>query len=1115
MRKILGLDLGTNSIGWAVVNACSQNDSKEEKQYIEAAGSRIIPMDAATLADFEKGNSKSQTAERAGYRSVRRLRERHLLRRERLHRVLSLLGFLPVHYAQSLTRYGKFVADVECKLPWMKTEEGHFQFLFQTSFEEMLADFQRTCPQWVNDGKKIPYDWTLYYLRSKALREKISKEELAWILLNFNQKRGYYQLRGEEEEARPDRLEEYYALKVVRVDDTGNRRGNDVWYDVVLENGMVYHCLSKIPLDWIGKTKEFIVTTSLNPDGTPKLDKDGIPKRSFRLPKEEDWTLIKKRTEENIRRSGKTVSEYIYQALLNNPAQKIRGRLVRTVERKFYKDELRQILEVQVRLHPELQDRDLYRACIEELYAENEAYRQTILNRDFVYLFLDDLIFYQRPLKSKKSSIADCPYERHTYIGSDGHPVQVAVKCIAKSHPLFQEFRLWQFLHNLRIYKRESQVDGRLVLNQDVTNEFLPTEDDYVALFDWLNERTSVKQEQLLAYPVWKLKKKEIAAYRWNYVEDREYPCNETHAQLLKVLKKAQVGTEWLDAPKEEALWHILYSVEDKEEIRKALVRFAGRYGLDEYIVEVFIKFPPFKKDYGAYSAKAIKKLLPLMRMGKYWSEKAIDAVTLQRINKLIDGEWDENITNRVREKTAGLTSVSRFCGLPEWLACYVVYGRHSEAKDVNRWDSPADIDAYLAGFKQYSLRNPIVEQVVLETLRTVRDIWQQVGTIDEIHIELGRDMKNPADKRARMSQQMLENERTNQCIKMLLMEFQNPEFEIENVRPYSPSQQEILRIYEEGAFASQAEIPDDIKGICKKLGENKQPSASDVLRYKCWLEQKYRSPYTGEIIPLGKLFTSAYQIEHVIPQARYFDDSFSNKVICEAEVNQLKGSMLGYEFIRECHGRVVSLGFGRTVKIFSEKEYESFVKEHYARNQVKMKKLLMADISDQFIERQLNDSRYISKLVKSLLSNVVREGGEVEAISKNVVVCTGGVTDRLKKDWGLHDVWNKIILPRFIRLDGMDAAHSFLASNGNGHPIPVVPLEFQRGFSKKRIDHRHHAMDAIVIACATRNMVNYLNNESAREGAKVGRTDLQRLLCTKVVDENGSYKWVLNRDIQ
>ena len=72
MAKILGLDLGTNSIGWAVID----NETKQ----IEAAGSRIIPMDAGRLGDFEKGNSVSFTAERTQYRGMRRLHERFLLK---------------------------------------------------------------------------------------------------------------------------------------------------------------------------------------------------------------------------------------------------------------------------------------------------------------------------------------------------------------------------------------------------------------------------------------------------------------------------------------------------------------------------------------------------------------------------------------------------------------------------------------------------------------------------------------------------------------------------------------------------------------------------------------------------------------------------------------------------------------------------------------------------------------------------------------------------------------------------------------------------------------------------------------------------------------------------
>ena len=487
------------------------------------------------------------------------------------------------------------------------------------------------------------------------------------------------------------------------------------------------------------------------------------------------------------------------------------------------------------------------------------------------------------------------------------------------------------------------------------------------------------------------------------------------------------------------------------------------------------------------------------MRMGKYWNYENIDANTKDRIQKIITGEYDEKIRNRVRDLSINLIEESDFQGLPMWLACYIVYDRHSEAKEIQKWEKPEDIDKYLQEFKQHSLRNPIVEQVITETLRTVRDIWKQVGQIDEIHVELGREMKNPADKRKKMTENIQKNENTNLRIKAMLAEFANPEFGIENVRPYSPSQQDILRIYEENALENLSDKDKDFEFV-SKISKSAQPTKSDIIRYKAWLEQQYRSPYTGKMIPLAKLFTAAYEIEHVIPQSRYFDDSFSNKVICEAEVNKLKDNQLGFEFIKNHHGEKVQMSGGGVVEILSVDAYEKFVKDHYSHNNVKKKKLLMEDIPEDFIARQLNDSRYISKVVKGLLSNIVRTKDangayEQEATSKNLISCTGGITDRLKLDWGMNDVWNRIILPRFERLNQLTGKDCFTTLSKEGHWIPNMPLELQKGFNKKRIDHRHHAMDAIVIACATRDHVNLLNNEAAKPKNQANRYQLSHKL--------------------
>src|SRR5690606_19630936 len=138
-----------------------------------------------------------------------------------------------------------------------------------------------------------------------------------------------------------------------------------------------------------------------------------------------------------------------------------------------------------------------------------------------------------------------------------------------------------------------------------------------------------------------------------------------------------------------------------------------------------FKNIKPYPSDYGRYSEKAIKKLLPLMRIGKYWSFDAIDEKTKNTIDKILTGEYDEEIKNQVREKAIHLTQKDNFQGLQLWLAQYVVYGRHSEAENSDNWKMSHDIQKYLYNFKQHSIRNPIVEQVVTETLCVVKDVWE------------------------------------------------------------------------------------------------------------------------------------------------------------------------------------------------------------------------------------------------------------------------------------------------------------------------------------------------------------------------------------------------------
>ena len=138
MKKILGLDLGTTSIGWALVN---EADNSEEKSEIIKLGVRVNPLTVDELSNFEKGKSITTTADRTLKRSMRRNLQRYKLRREELIKIL---------------KENNFISDST-----VLSEEGN-----HTTFQT-------------------------YRLRAKAVNEKISLEELAKVLLMINKKRGY------------------------------------------------------------------------------------------------------------------------------------------------------------------------------------------------------------------------------------------------------------------------------------------------------------------------------------------------------------------------------------------------------------------------------------------------------------------------------------------------------------------------------------------------------------------------------------------------------------------------------------------------------------------------------------------------------------------------------------------------------------------------------------------------------------------------------------------------------------------------------------------------------------------------------------------------------------
>ncbi len=536
--------------------------------------------------------------------------------------------------------------------------------------------------------------------------------------------------------------------------------------------------------------------------------------------------------------------------------------------------------------------------------------------------------------------------------------------------------------------------------------------------------------------------------HRLNFPEDKEFKGNETKQKFRQAFKKFNYTNEGelilSDPNKFFELWHTFYSIEDEAILKNVLIK---KFNLPEDLAAYIASLPPFKKDYAAYSSKALKKLLPLMRCGKFWNKNDINPQTLERINNIISGELLSSFPENIRKTfiNGKFNEIEDFQGLPVYLSTYIVYGLHSERENFEKFESPEEIDVNKL-IPNNSLRNPVVEQVIRETLNLVKDIWTKYGQPDEIHIELARDLKNNAETRKKILNTIKQNEKErNRVVKILK--------HLKGANPYSENDIEKLRLWEETATI-------DAKISMPKLSEN--PTATEIEKYLLWGEQNHISPYTGRVIPLSKLFTNEYQVEHILPKSRFFDDSFANKTICEASVNEYKDQRTAFEFISELGGTTVP---GSNIKILTMDEFKQHINKTFKGK--KKNYFLRQTIPDNHINRQINETRYINRKLNELLYPIAKEG---------IVFTSGQITSNLRENWGLNRVWKELLLPRFERLEKILNQQIIFKDTSKND------IHFNIDCDKKRIDHRHHALDALVIAATTREHIRYLNSLNAAD---------------------------------
>jgi CRISPR-associated endonuclease Csn1 len=1065
MAKILGLDLGTNSIGWAIVEKEGVDFSLIDK------GVRIFSEGVKS----EKGIESSRAAERTGYRSARKIKFRRKLRKYETLKVLSLNGMCPLS-----------LDEVE---EWRKS--GFKQYPLNPEFLKSLR---------TDDEKNInPYEF-----RDKASKQKASLFELGRAFYHIAQRRGFLSNRLDQS---ADGIIEQHAPNIescvedaTKIEDLLNEIRDyfetaDI-LDISNKDGF------KKDLDEGEKTLKNLYKDLLKIVEANRLDFEKVKSELIiRLNRKQDQGIVKQKIGEisqaMLDANFKTVGQYFH-SIYNKG--KIRNQY--TAREAHYLKEFEIICNAQ----------GIVGINKDELLPEK---KYSFLVRD-----LYRAIFFQRPLKSQKGLIGKCSLEKSK------------TRC-AISHPNFEEYRMWAYINTIKIKTPE-----------DEAMRFLSSEEKQKIISKFLRKKDNFNFEDIakelipkgLSFEFYKSSNAKSAFYQFNYKPKDTVSGCVVSASLKNIFGEDWNTKQWTYKTKNanaetvtrtvdyKDIWHLL-SVSTSDIYLEEYAK--EKLGLDEKRAKSFSKIR-LKKDFASLSLNAITKILPYLKQGLLYSH----AVFMANIENIVDEHIWNNPEERlyIQNKIAGLIDNNTFenskqetinslikdCKVEN---CY--YSKEAEPtykadlqkkvnsvfrnredqeaivkelfpvfiEQLNKYEyitikrldekvieflkgknqdgeiycsnqnrlnklyHPSDIEVFKKkiikdefGNEKVVLGSPLISSIknpmamrALHQLRKILNTLILEGLVDEktkVHIELAREL-NDANKRK------------------AIQDFQN-----ENKKKRDDFKKEIRELY----FAE-----------CKKEIE---PTEDDLLRYQLWIEQDKKEIYEdGRNISICDIIgeNPKYDIEHTIPRSISQDNSLMNKTLCSQRFNrEVKKSKMPVELfnheeikLRVDHWRIEAEKLTweidqilKSTKAAATKEAKDkkIRKRHYLtlkRDYLKGKyeRFIWEEPKVGFKNSQIPDTGIITKYARAYLSSYF---GRVESVK-------GGMVAEFRKIWGIQ--------PSYIK-DGKKYYEE-----------------------KDRSKHTHHTIDAITIACMTKDRYDVLAEAWAKEDNE-NITEARKLLA-------------------
>ena len=667
-----------------------------------------------------------------------------------------------------------------------------------------------------------------------------------------------------------------------------------------------------------------------------------------------------------------------YVATINSRYDNIKGK--QTVGQFFYSELKAHLTQSKYyRIKEQIFPREGYIDEFNQIWDRQAKEYPDILTDEAKIEVRDRIIYYQRKLKSQKDLVSVCEFEGFHTRDKKGKEIFVGPKVAPRSSPVFQMTKIWENINNITIkrinpnYRQHELFDISLFKNE---------------LFEYLNTHENLSETEL--FKILGIKKNEgyysdtnsrkkgiqgnitfsslseaLDGYdkkenllQFNVKQESVQHIDKSTGELTDIL---QISSEFERQPLYK-LWHICYSIKDKEEKLRVL---QNKFSIPIDYAKNLARIDFTKSGYSNKSARVMRKILPELMKGNGYS------VAMKNIgyNHSNSETREENLIRPIKDR--------------------------------------------LKLLEKNELRQPVVEKILNQMINVVNAIIDKYGCPDEIRVELARELKQSKEERNEYFNSMTQRAKQNEK-------------------------------------------------IAERLGKEYGVKASrkNIEKWRLWHEVNGICLYCNKPITLANFLNGIESdVEHIIPKSIFFDDSFANKTIAHTQCNSgrmAKNAQTAYDYMNaksteqfDNYIDTINLLFrnDKTDKAKTDEGAHCLVgkisKSKFDRLQWRKE-----DIPQDFINRQINETRYIARKAVEILNTVCR----------NVHSTSGNVTATLRKLWGWEDVLKNLYLERY---QGQDLEEAIPGWN-------------------KRDDHRHHAIDALVVACTKQGFIQRLNTLNA-----------------------------------